>query len=78
MQKKQKNKLTINKIWQYIESDIDVYWSNNLYYIHKVKVNNINNSNKLSYKNGYALRITCKSNYFGSLITLNDLKDCYI
>ena len=70
--------MTIDEIWKALEQNKKVYWSNTLYQVHSEKVLNRNEYNGLSFKNGYALRITCISNYFGGWIVKEELKSVFI
>jgi len=70
--------MTVNEIWKALEQNKKVYWNNKLYKVHSEKVESINKYNSLSLKNGYALRITCISNYFGGWIAESELKDVFI
>jgi len=67
-----KNKISIQQIHEALDKGKDVQWENELYKVHEVK-SELNNYSKLSYRDGKALRVTCKSNYFGSLISESDL-----
>lgn len=70
--------MKIKDIWEAIENEVEVCWENDLYYIHKIEVKEENEFNRDTYKNGFALRCTCKSNYFGSLLEKSEFKKCYI
>ena len=69
--------MTIKEIWGAIEQGKKVNWSNSLYIVEPIEFEK-NKYSALSYKDGHALRITCRTNYFGGLIAESELKDVYI
>ena len=70
--------MTIKEIHKSIEEGKRVYWENALYELKYVNCEENNPSGKFSFKNGKAIRITCTSNGFGSLIGEKDLNNCYL
>ena len=70
--------MKIEEIWDAIEKGIDVYTHpQKSYKIYKSKIleNNEYQLNHFSHKNGFVLSDRCISNYFGGLITLDDLEN---
>lgn len=71
--------MKIEQIWKALDSDKEVNWNHDGYEVHAVSYSRgINKFSALSYRDGKALRITCKSNGFGSLIQSSDLSSCFI
>ena len=71
--------MTIHEIYKALDEGKEVNWCHDGYYVHKVKYDRgINKYSLLSWNEGEALRVTCKSNYFGSLIDEKDLSRCFI
>ncbi len=71
--------MTIEQIWNAINDGLEVNWGHGGYYVHAIDYDRgLNESSSLSLRDGKALRVTCKSNYFGSLISECDLSKCYI
>ena len=68
---------TIKEIWDAIDSGKTVHWGNELYEVHSVK-SELNEYSKHTYRDGFALRSTCVSNYFGSLLGAQDVEACFI
>lgn len=69
--------MTIEKIWKAIEQGKTVIWSSEAYEVHPVLSNGTKYS-KPSEKGKYALRVTCISNWFGSLLHEEEIKACKI
>ena len=69
--------MSIKEIHTELENGKTVNWENSLYELKYVDCEESNPYGKFSFKNGKAIRITCISNWFGSLMTENDLKKCY-
>jgi len=70
--------MTIQEIHTALENGKTVNWENSLYELKYVDCDENNPYGKVSFKNGKAIRITCVSNWFGSLMTENDIEKCYI
>ena len=70
--------MTIEEIHRALSEGKTIHWVNKLYYLHYVSCESDNESAKLSYIDGKGIRVTCLSNYFGSLITEGCLSKCYI
>jgi len=70
--------MTLDEIYQAIDSGKVVHWENSLYELKPVKAEAGNKYAAPSYREGKALRITCKSNGFGSLITEKCFEKCFI
>jgi plastocyanin len=70
--------MTIEQIHTHLQSGKTIHWENSLYHLHYVEAKEDNKSAKLSYKEGKAIRITCKNNGFGSLITESCLEKCFV
>lgn len=70
--------MTIQQIHDALSNGKTVHWENSLYHLHYVDCKEDNEYGKLSYKEGKAIRVTCTSNYFGSLISESCLKKCFI
>ena len=73
-----KKKLTIEQIWKAIEQGKTVIWCHEGYEVHPVSYDDDDFKTRFSYKNGYALRVTYISNWFGSLIDKRELGKCKI
>lgn len=67
---------TIAEIWDAIDRGTKVYCSSTTYEIIPVD-STLNKYSELSFRDGKALRVTCVSNYFGSLIGERDLSHCF-
>ena len=70
--------MTLQEIYSAIDSGKTVHWENSLYEVHPVDAEPDNKYAAVSYREGKALRITCTSNYFGSLITERCFEKCFI
>jgi hypothetical protein len=70
--------MTKEQIWDAIDNGIEVNWENGLYYVHPVSVEPSNQYADVSRRGQEALRITCKSNYFGGLMTERCFDKCFI
>lgn len=67
--------MTLDEIRNDLDKGIEIFWANDSYKVHYVDV--FENINPYSVKNNKAIRITCISNYFGSLIDEKEIKCCY-
>ena len=70
--------MTIQEIHTALEKGKTVNWENSLYELKYVDCDENNPYGKVSFKNGKSIRITCVSNWFGSLMTEKDIEKCYI
>jgi hypothetical protein len=70
--------MTINEIWNALDNNQEVNWGNKSYYIHAIEAKEANQYATDTYRDGYALRCTCKSNYFGSLLHKSEFSQCFI
>ena len=70
--------MSIKEIHQALSEGKTVNWSNGLYELHYVECESDNPYGKLSYTEGKAIRVTCTSNSFGSLLCENQLNECFI
>lgn len=62
---------TIEQVWNDIEKGIEIFWGNESY--HLTLVPSGPNNTQYTNKNGQLLRVTCISNYFGSLLNESEL-----
>jgi hypothetical protein len=67
---------SIKQVWQAIEQGKTVYWHNTGYALTIEPASK--HTDSFSVKGEQCLRVTCLSNYFGSIIVPNDLKDLFI
>ena len=70
--------MTIEQIHNHLQSGSTIHWANPLYYLHYVEAKESNPSAKFSFKEGKAIRITCRNNGFGSLMTESCLERCFL
>jgi hypothetical protein len=70
--------MTIEKIHEALESGKTVNWVNPLYELRYVNESEENEYTKPTLKNGKAIRITCVTNYFGSLLRESEFNKCFI
>jgi hypothetical protein len=78
---------TVKEAWAAIESGKTVYWNNEAYRLTLCEVEGAHGFNvetakyqktHHSYKNNYVLRVTCTSNWFGSLLNENEVSQLFI
>lgn len=67
---------TLDDIRAALDAGKTVYWSNKAYTAHYVDASA--NHNPYSVKDGKAIRVSCTSNYFGSLISESDIYNCFV
>lgn len=67
---------TIDQVWDAIESGQEVFWSNESYHLTVEDAQDYNPD--FTKRNGKVLRVTCISNYFGSLLCENELSNLFI
>ena len=67
---------TLNDIRDALDRGLEVCWGNESYEVHYV--DQFEHCNDYSLKDGKLIRITCKSNYFGSLINESDIGSCFL
>jgi hypothetical protein len=70
--------MTIQEIHEALESGKTVNWVNGLYELHYVNASEENEYAKPTFKNGKAIRVTCVTNYFGSLLREEEFHKCFI
>lgn len=70
--------MTIEQVHEALAQGKSVHWENEAYHLHYIDCEAENKYNKLSYKDGKAIRVTCTRNYFGGLIEECDLQKCFI
>jgi len=70
--------MSIEQIHLALEQGHKVNWMNSLYELSYVKCEDKNPYGKASYKNGKAIRVSCITNYFGSLIHESEFKNCFL
>jgi hypothetical protein len=72
--------MTIEQIWENVLQNKEVNWSNSSYKITKEPIYDDNQYqlNHFTRRGKFVLRVTCKSNYFGSLLEKTDLNNCFI
>lgn len=70
--------MNIEEIHEALESGKTVNWGNSLYELHYVDASEENKYAKPTFKNGKAIRITCITNYFGSLLSESEFNKCFI
>ena len=68
---------SIKDVWDNIMAGRTVYWGNEAYRITLIDAIGDYQANHCTSKNGLVLRVTCTSNWFGSLLEPAQLKDCY-
>lgn len=66
---------SLDEIRTDLDKGIEIFWSNESYHLHYVEARE--HSTPFSVKDGKAIRVTCKSNYFGSLIEANEIPVCF-
>lgn len=65
----------VAQVWAALDRGEEVFWQNNLYHI-TVEDWHPRNSDYTKRK-GKCLRVTCKSNYFGSLLYPEEIKNLF-
>ena len=75
MKTKLKRFKTIKAVWKALDEGKEVFWVNSLYHVTVEPAKPHNNLETL--RNGQLLRVTCKDNYFGSLLTASELGKLY-
>lgn len=74
---------TIQDVWSAVDKGLPVYWSNDAYQltIEDAKVGTSECReywlNHFTFRDGKLLRVTCTSNWFGSLLNESDLSRLY-
>lgn len=73
----------IEQIWTAIDAGQVVYWSSDAYEL-TIEETNIEWRQRLGFeipfsnRDGKCLRVTCMSNYFGSLLNENEINSLYV
>lgn len=72
--------MSINQVWELILQNKEVNWVNESYKITKEPIidNNEYQLNHFSKRGKFVLRVTCKYNYFGSLLEETDLNRLFV
>jgi hypothetical protein len=70
--------MSIEQIHLALEQGHKVNWVNSLYELAYVRCEDKNPYGKASYKKGKAIRVSCITNYFGSLIHESEFKNCFL
>ena len=68
---------TIKDVWQNLESGRVVYAGNKAYRLTMENARGEYQEKHFTYKNGYVLRVTCTSNWFGSLLNEKELSTLF-
>ena len=66
----------IKQVWEAIEKGQNVYWHHKGYKVTLELANDLTDS--FSVKGKHCLRVTCLSNWFGSIIVPSDLPDLFV
>ncbi len=72
--KKQKFK-SLEEIKAALLNGEEVYWSSALYEVHFV--DNVDTHNQYSRTNDKLIRVSCVTNYFGSLLQESEINSCF-
>ena len=76
----------VEEIWKNIQAGRTVYWSSSAYRLTLCEVRPVEGFNEQTaayqethhtYKNNFVLRVTCTSNWFGSLLEPSEIEKCY-
>ena len=72
--------MNIDRIWELLNKNVDVFWSNDNYKIYRSTLlrDNEFQANHFSTRNGEILSIRCISNYFGEVIDEKELDSLFI
>lgn len=72
--------MTINQLWTLLDANTTVHWSNDSYKItvESIIPDNQYQLNHFTRRGDKVLRVTCTSNYFGSLLNESDLESLYV
>lgn len=69
---------TIQEVWQAIMNGKPVYWHHEGYRITLVDARGDYQEKHFTYRNGFVLRVTCTSNWFGSLLEESELGNLFV
>lgn len=74
-----KNYNNITEIWDAIDKGSEVFWGNDSYHItvEDCYPDNEYQKNHFTNRHGKVLRVTCISNYFGSLLTPDEIPNLF-
>lgn len=65
----------LEEVWRAVESGQEVFCENLAYHI--TVESDFPQANKWTLRDGKLLRVTCKSNYFGALLTQEQIRDLF-
>ncbi len=69
--------MTLEQIWQAVESRKFVYWNNEGYIVHAVPAPQGSHSHP-THRNGKVLRVSFIANYFGSFLPPSEFENCHV
>lgn len=66
----------LNEVWQAMDKGLIIYWHNTSYQLTK-EIDPVPEKRLYSQRDGFNLRVTCLSNWFGSRLTPECINDLY-